>query len=69
MSPSFMGTSIRVVLGARRQLQDGLDVLEQPGPRVTADDEEDDEPDEQPGRSGVAGAGVRDQREHPDRRR
>ena len=69
MSPSFIGTSSFLNVDARRKRRDGIDVGQHADLAPAPDGHVDDEPDEQPGRAGVAGAGMRDQREHPDRER
>ena len=56
-------------VGARRKLLDRRDVLEQAPPPLAPDGDEDDQADGEPHRPGVARAGMRDHREHPDRER
>ena len=69
MSPSFIGTSSFLNVTPGGSVGDGIDVGEHADLAPAPDGHVDHEPDEQPGRAGVAGAGMGDQREHPHRER
>ena len=67
MSPSFIGTRMRSNSVLGRPLCDRRDLLEQSPTPPPAHRDEDGESREQPDGPGVAGARVRDHREHEDR--
>ena len=66
--PELHGYEDALELRARRKLADGPDLLEEATPSRPADGNEDGEPREEPDRACVAGARVREHREHEDRR-
>ena len=69
MSPSFIGTRMRSNSALGGSAPTGATCSKRPRRLAPAHRDEDDEPGDEPGRAGVAGARVRDHREHPDRER